>query len=348
MHLIALDCLSPQVRLSLDEALTPTILSVDSSPELPLDRRFDPYRYGPQQPQQPQQPPPLEQAPERRVERVDTLLAQPLVQPSDTPSSSTSSPDAPTKASGGRPADQRARRRAAAAATLEAAWSADVGQPWWHANCMRRVASDVLNLTGAVQLPRRRELFRELRTQLQRAVTVRSLKGSSRKQQRELEQERLRRAKGVRGGKGGHARSGAEGKRKRRGWFSQISGALSWLTGAVSRGDSSEFECKMRLPLTTREEVDEPCLTAADVDQLALADTEFLWRFGFRRIVPGTADEARRALRPLKPADMLLARYLARWPKDEEPMALPPWVHELAQKIEGEAAEAEAGSGNLF
>jgi hypothetical protein len=326
LQLIALDCLSPQVRLSLDEALTPTILSVDPSPELPLDRRFDPYRTA----QQPPQPP------------------QPLVQPSNMPSSSTSSPDALTKAAGGRPADQRARRRAAAAATLEAAWSADVGQPWWHANCMRRVASDVLNLTGAVQHPRRRELFRELRTQLQRAVTVRSLKGSSRKQQRELEQERLRRAKGMRGGKGAHTRSGAEGRRKRRGWFSQISGAFSWFMGSVSMGDSSEFECKMRLPLTTREEVDEPCLTAADVDQLTLADTEFLWRFGFRRIVPGAADEARRALRPLKPADMLLARYLARWPKDEEPMALPPWVHELAQRIEGEAAESEAGAGSLL
>jgi hypothetical protein len=69
----------------------------------------------------------------------------------------------------------------------------------------------------------------------------------------------------------------------------------------------------------------EICLSAADVDTLALSDTEFLWRFGFRRIVPGNDEDVRVALHPPQPLDTLLTRYHSRWPKEETDYVEPPY-----------------------
>ena len=46
----------------------------------------------------------------------------------------------------------------------------------------------------------------------------------------------------------------------------------------------------------------------------------------------------RTALRPMRPRDTLLARYLRRWPKTEPPYEALSWA-----RAEAEAAEREAG-----
>ena len=84
---------------------------------------------------------------------------------------------------------------------------------------------------------------------------------------------------------------------------------------------------------------------------MAETDIEWFWRLGFRRVLPGRSGEAvrpprtllapaaipraasyaptlhpqvRGALKPMSSADSLLSDYLHRWPKEEEPLALPP------------------------
>ena len=84
---------------------------------------------------------------------------------------------------------------------------------------------------------------------------------------------------------------------------------------------------------------EEQCLTHRDADDLALSDAEFLWRGGFRRILPevGThTDGVPRAPRPLSASDLLLARYLARWPKHDAPF-------EISDRMLAEAEAIEKG-----
>ena len=69
------------------------------------------------------------------------------------------------------------------------------------------------------------------------------------------------------------------------------------------------------------QDANERCVSRSDVDLLAETDIEWFWRLGFRRVLPGAnADPVRAALRPMSAADELLADYLNRWPKDEEPL----------------------------
>ena len=69
------------------------------------------------------------------------------------------------------------------------------------------------------------------------------------------------------------------------------------------------------------EDQKERCVSRSDVDLLAETDIEWFWRLGFRRVLPGAnADPVRAALRPMGAADELLADYLNRWPKEEEPL----------------------------
>jgi len=204
--------------LSLVEALTPTILSVDPSPELPLDRRFDPYRAA-QQPTQPQPQQPLEQAPERSWtlcwRRMHVLTTAP---PSISPQESswtlcwrrmhvlTTAPPSispqesswtlcwrsrwrsrrtcphcrrPHRRQGGRRPASGSTRAPARGGSSDAGGCLERGRGAAVVACqlhaargirrpqMRRAACS-WHLTVAVQHPRRRELFRELRTQTQR------------------------------------------------------------------------------------------------------------------------------------------------------------------------------------
>ena len=64
--------------------------------------------------------------------------------------------------------------------------------------------------------------------------------------------------------------------------------------------------------------MEERCIERADVDALAQADTEWIWRLGWRRAIPGSADALRAALRPLQPPDDVLRAYTARYPKTDE------------------------------
>ena len=82
---------------------------------------------------------------------------------------------------------------------------------------------------------------------------------------------------------------------------------------------------------------EEPCLTRQDTTQLALTDLEWFMRFGYRRVVPGPAEEVRRALRPLRPIDQTLNRYLSRWPKQEAEFELPDWLLAMAEAAERES-----------
>jgi hypothetical protein len=180
--------------LSLVEALTPTILSVDPSPELPLDRRFDPYRAA-QQPTQPQPQQPLEQAPERSWtlcwRRMHVLTTAP---PSISPQESSwtlcwrsrwrsrrTCPHCrrPHRRQGGRRPASGSTRAPARGGSSDAGGCLERGRGAAVVACqlhaargirrpqMRRAACS-WHLTVAVQHPRRRELFRELRTQTQR------------------------------------------------------------------------------------------------------------------------------------------------------------------------------------
>ena len=70
----------------------------------------------------------------------------------------------------------------------------------------------------------------------------------------------------------------------------------------------------------------------------ARAQVEFLWRAGFRRVLPdggGPHDDDHRSLRSPTPADLLLARYLLRWPKRDV-------AFEVSQSALDEATKAEA------
>ena len=101
--------------------------------------------------------------------------------------------------------------------------------------------------------------------------------------------------------------------------------------------------CKLSLPVPLRVNEPEICLTSREVDVLAQADTEYLWRFGFRRIVPGADEDVRRALKPLRKVDTLLTRYLERWPKQEERYVPPPWANDEAESAELEIQRIRGG-----
>lgn len=102
--------------------------------------------------------------------------------------------------------------------------------------------------------------------------------------------------------------------------------------------ESPDAACKLSLPASLLPGEAETCLTPRDVDIFAQFDTEWLWRFGFRRVVPGEFEDVRTALRPLRPRDTLLARYLRRWPKDDPPYQPPAWMHDEAETAEAPGA----------
>ena len=54
--------------------------------------------------------------------------------------------------------------------------------------------------------------------------------------------------------------------------------------------------------------------------------------------VSAVADDVRASIRPLKAADLQLARYLTRWPKQDVPFEVPPWQLALAERVEAQEA----------
>ena len=114
---------------------------------------------------------------------------------------------------------------------------------------------------------------------------------------------------------------------------------IGYMTGRRA-SDGSEGEvsqapaCKLALPAASLDAEPEACLTARDVDTLAQADAEWLWRFGWRRIVPGPDDDIRATVRPPHTVDALLTRYLNRWPKPEPGYRPPEWFDEVAVAAE--------------
>ena len=107
-------------------------------------------------------------------------------------------------------------------------------------------------------------------------------------------------------------------------------------SGQGGRQGGRPVSCKLALPSANLDSEPEACLTARDVDTLAHADAEWLWRFGWRRVVPGPDDDLRAAVRPPRKADALLTRYLSRWPKPEPGYRLPEWLDEVAAAAEEE------------
>jgi Na+-transporting methylmalonyl-CoA/oxaloacetate decarboxylase gamma subunit len=97
-----------------------------------------------------------------------------------------------------------------------------------------------------------------------------------------------------------------------------------WLEAGAVRAVTREREEGSAATAAARHT--ERCVGAAELDALAQVYAEWLWRAGFRRVVPGVADDVRRALlgqAPQQSLDSLLLRYLERWPRHEEPWE--PW-----------------------
>ena len=191
------------------------------------------------------------------------------------------------------------------------------GQPAWHEALTRRVASDLLNLTGATLQPHRQALFAEVRSQLHRALTPNRRRG------RRRGSEKARAGKGQ-PGKPGAAPGGGKGRAK----------PSRRSAGSSAPAPPPAPACRLALPVALHENELEQCLTSLEVDHLAWADTEFLYRFGFRRVLPGANDDLRQALFPARASDQLLSRYLTRWPKDDEPFQVPGWANEEAEAAE--------------
>jgi hypothetical protein len=224
-------------------------------------------------------------------------------------------------------------------------------QPAWHENAMRRVASDVLNLTGAALHPARRDIFSEMRSQLRRALAARKTRagggaGGGRGRRRaggKGGDERGHRGGGG-GGGGGRRRGGGSRPRSSSGGGGGGGGWLSllgWLRPATSDDDAAPPKaCKYVLPVARQ--VGEPllCVSADDIDALTQTDVEWLWRSGFRRILPGDDDDLRRSLRPQQASDELLARYLGRWPKAEGAYESSVGGIELAEALDVDEHEA--------
>ena len=192
------------------------------------------------------------------------------------------------------------------------------GQPEWHRDAMRRVASDALNLTGATLHPKRKSLFLELRTQLHRA-----LKAKTKKKTPLTANSRARQSKADRKQAKKHMPPGAKGGGKR--------GAGGMFGREDADKKKAPAQCKLALPVRLHEGESEVCVSAAEVDVLAQADTEWLWRFGWRRIVPGADEDVRAGVRARSAHDALLARYHSRWPKEEDPYSVPLWADQQAR-----------------
>lgn len=206
-------------------------------------------------------------------------------------------------------------------------------QPLWHREAMRRVVSDSLNLTGATLHPRRRGLFIEMRSQLSRALKPKrnkktALTPSSRARHTKASKKEERR-------RGAHAVGGPETRREKK------RGALSSMFGRGEAADKTPAPCKLVLPVASTPGEAETCLSAADVDMLTQSDVEYLWRFGWRRVVPGMDEDVRTAVRMRGMRDGVLAKYLSRWPKEEVAYSVPPWAEELARQLQREEGGGE-------
>ena len=220
------------------------------------------------------------------------------------------------------------------------------GQPAWHTDAMRRVASDTLNLTGATLHPRRKTLFTDMRSQLQRAVSARrrTKRGGGGPPTRRPGNK----GSGGRGGGGSRKRHAERDKERDMATPPKMrplgqpppapAGFYSRWFGSRDDSPPAPPPCKLALPVARQEGEPELCLSPSDVDALAQADTEFLWRAGFRRIIPGQDEDVRDAVRPPLRLDTLLARYYSRWPKEEPPYQEPPWAADEVRQVQ----EAEA------
>ena len=108
----------------------------------------------------------------------------------------------------------------------------------------------------------------------------------------------------------------------------------SWFGGTSKDAKPpSPPPCRLQLPVALDPGEPEICLTSTDVDVLAQSDTEFMWRHGFRRLIPGDHEDVRNAVRPPKPLDALLARYHSRWPKQEGRFVVPKWAEAEAEEL---------------
>ena len=174
-------------------------------------------------------------------------------------------------------------------------------QPLWHRAAMQRVASDALNLTGATLHPRRREMHVELRSQLHRVLSAhkhKKKKGVSSVGARQRNKER-----GGSKGSGGRSKSLKKDllkEKKRDMKHSQAQGVVqpprhrepppkrSWFGGAKERKTAITSTMPLTAARCPRPWRAGDCLTSTDVDVLAQSDTEFMWRHGFGRLIPGS------------------------------------------------------------
>ena len=115
----------------------------------------------------------------------------------------------------------------------------------------------------------------------------------------------------------------------------------SWFGGGAPRDAKPPPPpaCRLALPVALDPGEPEICLTSSDVDVLAQSDTEFLWRHGFRRVIPGAHEDIRNAVRTPRPLDALLARYHSRWPKEEADFVVPKWAQAEAEELLGALAQ---------
>mgnify|MGYP007078077217 CR=1 FL=1 len=177
----------------------------------------------------------------------------------------------------------------------------------WHGGMLGRVVAEALNLTGASLHRERRWSFSQLHAQLKRVLKARG--AQSRRQRLKQRRPANRGRMDPKGGRGG----GNRGK-----------GASGRTAGRVAgrdapRDDDPAGECDFSMmfnlselssrggllagdapSLTGAAALEERCIEKSDLEALAQSDTEWFWRRGFRRVVPGSAAELRSTLRPAR------------------------------------------------
>ena len=195
---------------------------------------------------------------------------------------------------------------------LDRRLSAHVIRAWPHAPLppqLAGVASDALNMSGASLLPARRRARNEMRRDVRLAL-----------------RSRRRDAKRAR-----HARSAG-------GWGAwrppppppkppppNECDHFVWQPANTSQGRPADGDIGAP-PDARRDAPTERCVSDAELDSLGDMEAEWVWRAGFRRLVPGRASPLRRAMRGEAEDDVLLDLVDARWPKAERewPRAWPP------------------------